>query len=135
MGDLGSLKLPRPVAPALSRGNKRIQSILRDVEKIRFYTKKRGKQLKIAENLVYYIVQSLNKVNTDHLLHTTTIWGLMTIFKMFPPEMKQVMLAAGVPRVLYDIIKANLLTGSTRQYASELCFFLRYVLFLFLKKK
>ena len=107
-------------------GSKRVQCILRDVEKLRFYTKKRTKQLKIAENLTYYIVQSLNKVNTDHLLHTTTIWALITIFKLFPVELKEVMLAAGVPRVLFDIIKADLLTGSTRQYCSELCFYLRY---------
>lgn len=128
--DLASLRLPRPVAPQLTTGNKRVQSILRDVEKIRFYTKKRQKQLKISENLVYYIVQSLSRVQTDHLLHTTTIWAMMTIYKLFPLEMKEVMLAAGIPRVLFDVIKADLLTGSTRQYASELCFHLRYVITL-----
>ena len=126
MADLASLRMPRPSAPPLSGGSKKVQCILRDVEKIRFYTKKRSKQVKIAENLVYYIVQSLDNSNTDHLLHTTTIWSLMTIYKLFPKELKPVMLAAGVPRVLYDVIKADLLTGSTRQYASELCFFLRY---------
>ena len=125
MGDLASLRLPRPVAPQLSSGNKRVESILRDVEKIRFYIKKRGKQLKVSENLVYYIVQSLTKVTTDHLLHTTTIWALMTLFKLFPLEMKEVMLAAGIPRVLFDVIKSEVVTGCTRQYCSELCFHLR----------
>jgi len=34
------------------------------------------------------------------------------------------MLATGFPRILYDILSADILQGSTRQYASELCFFL-----------
>lgn len=55
MGNLASLRLPRPVAPHLSSGNKRVESILRDAEKIRSYIKKRGKQLKVSENLVHYI--------------------------------------------------------------------------------
>ncbi len=34
------------------------------------------------------------------------------------------MLSAGVAGVLHDILSSDLLTGSTRQYASELCFYL-----------
>ena len=66
MADLAYLRMPRSGAPIMQVGSKRVQCILRDVEKLRFYTKRRPKQLKIAENLTYYIVQSLNKASADH---------------------------------------------------------------------
>jgi hypothetical protein len=121
---LAILKVPRPVPPRLSsHTDKSVQTILKDLEKIR-NTKKR-KQLKKCERLVYFIVQSIRKAMDDHLLHTTAIWVLIVLFRMFPVELKAEMLQAGIPGILHDIIQLGFLTGSSRQYASELCFYLR----------
>lgn len=60
----------------------------------------------------------------DHLLETTTIWALTHILRVDSRYTKEVMLGAGVPGLLFDIMSSHSLTGATRQYASELCFFL-----------
>jgi hypothetical protein len=121
--ELASLRAPRPVPPRLSAGDKRVHIILRDLEKIK-YTKPR-KQLKRCHNLIFYITQVLRKAEHDHLLHSTAIWVLINIFRLFPEGTKQVMLEAGVPGVLYEIIRNSSISGTSRQYASELCFYLR----------
>ena len=81
--------------------------------------------MKRSEELIYRIVQALRKNSSDHLLQTTCIWTLINIFRMFPEPAKEMMLAVGVPGVLHNVIASGLLTGSMRQYTSELCFFLR----------
>lgn len=131
--DLTSLRAPRPTPPNLSVADKRVQSILRDLEEIKY--SKPGKQFKKCESLIYYIVQSLRRAESDHLLHTSAIFALINIFRLFPQNSKDTMLSAGVAAVLHDILVSDLLTGSTRQYASELCFYLRfvYLLLYFLK--
>ncbi len=121
--DLSSLRAPRPIPPQLSIADKRVQNILRDLEKIKY--SKPNKQFKKCESLIYYIVQSLRRAESDHLLHTAAVWALINIFRLFPENSKEFMLSAGVAAVLHDILSSNLLTGSTRQYASELCFYLR----------
>lgn len=124
--ELGSLRNPRnpqPVLPRLKSGDHRIHAILRDLDKIK--GSKPKWKLKRCEQLIYFIAQSLRKGNEDHLLHTTTIWVLISIFRMFPRDVKPIMLQAGIPSALYDMIKCGSLSGSSRQYASELCFYLR----------
>lgn len=121
--ELSSLRAPRPVPPRLSVGDQRIHTILRDLEKIKF-TKPR-KRVKRCEKLVYFVSQALRKSSNDTLLHSTAIWVLITIFRMFPVELKDHMLQAGVPGVLFEIIKKGAISGSSRKYASELCFYLR----------
>ena len=122
--DLSSLRAPRPVPPKLSSGDARVQGFLRDLEKIKT-TQRHRKKLKRCETLIYRVVQSLRKTKTDHLLYTTAVWTLVQIFRLFPETMKEVMLAAGVPALLYEVLHSGLLSGSMRQYTSELCFFLR----------
>jgi hypothetical protein len=122
--ELAGLKAPRPVPPKLSAGDRKVQAFLRDLEKIK-NSKRPRKQLKRCEDLIYRIVQTLRKTESDHLLYTTCIWTLINIFRMFPEPTKEMMLAMGVPGVLHEIIASGLLTGSMRQYTSELSFFLR----------
>lgn len=120
---LASLRAAHPEPPRLQAGDHRVHSILRDLDKVK--GSKPKSKLKRCEQLIYFIVQSLRKCNDDHLLHTTSIWVLISLFRMFPRENKLVMLQAGVAGVLYNIIKSGSLNGSSRQYASELCFYLR----------
>ncbi len=121
---LADLRAPRPVAPRLEKtGDKKVNIILRDLEKIK--NSKPNRKLKRCEHLIFYIVHSLRKAGDDHLLHTTVIWVLVTIFRIFPDDTKSVMLEAGVPAILLEIIKLGNLSGTSRQYASELCFYLR----------
>lgn len=126
--DLSALRAPHPSIPSLASGHgtkdKRVYAILRDLDKIK--TSKKKKQIKRCELLINYIAQSLRKNPDDHLLHTTSIWVLITIFRLFPMETKEMMTGAGIPGCLYEVIKSGTLNGSSRQYASELCFYLRY---------
>jgi len=126
-----------------------VQTILRDLDKI-----KRGRsqrRLQKCERLIHFIVQQLRAslrrssgyndddddeegdeekapgltlAEHDHLLETTTIWALIHMFRMDPEYLKEVMVGAGVPSILFEIMSAHSLTGATRSYASELCFFL-----------
>jgi hypothetical protein len=121
--DVKSLRAPYPTVPRLDAGNKRVHSILRDLEKIR--NSKKSKQVKRCDFLIHYIAQSLRKCPEDHLLHTTAIWVLITIFRLFPVQTKDIMISAGIPGQLFDIMKTGTLNGSSKQYASELCFYLR----------
>lgn len=117
---------PIPALPRLASSpanDKRVHSILRDLEKIK--NSKLSKKLKRCEHLIYYITGSLRKYPDDHLLQTTSIWVLINIFRLLPDETKNVMIEAGVPGCLYEILKSNKLSGTSRQYASELCFYLR----------
>lgn len=128
-GTLGSLRAPYPVAPRLTghrEDSKHIYTISRDLEKIK--NSKPSKKLKRCEHLIYDIVHGLRRNPDDTLLHATAIFALVTIFRIYPDETKQVMLEAGVPGILLDIIKMGGLSGSSRQYASELCFYLRYAI-------
>lgn len=124
--ELSALRAPHPTVPSLQQsGDKRVHSILRDLDKIK--NSKKKKQVKRCDFLINYIAQSLRKCPDDHLLHTTSIWVLITIFRLFPEATKDIMIAAGIPGRLFEIIKSGGLNGSTRQYASELCFYLRYM--------
>lgn len=122
--ELSSLRAPRPAFPkATSVTDKRVQSILRDLEGIRYC--RPYKQWRKSEQLIYSVVQSLRKAESDHLLYTTAVWALVNIFRLFPEQSKEFMLSVGVASILHDILSSGLLSGATRQYASELCFYLR----------
>lgn len=125
MMDLSALRAPHPAMPTLTgkSKDKRVYAMLRDLDKIK--TSKKKKQVKRCELLINYIAQCLRKCTDDHLLHTTSIWVLITIFRLFPVETKEMMIEAGIPGCLYEVIKDGNLNGSSRQYASELCFYLR----------
>ena len=122
--DLSALRAPRPVPPKLSAGDQKVQGFLRDLEKIKT-SKRPRKQLKRSEDLIHRIVHAVRRTDADHLLYTTSIWVLISVFRMFPEEIKEIMIAAGVPGALHGVIASGILTGAMRQYTSELCFFLR----------
>jgi hypothetical protein len=130
--ELSALKAPRPVPPQLVYPtDNKVQIILRDLEKIR--NSKKRKRLNKCEHLLHYIAHGIRKSMDDYLLHTTAVWVLIVMFRMFPAELKPIMLESGIPGILHDIIKVGGLSGSSRQYASELCFYLRYDLSIFLR--
>ena len=122
--DLASLRAPRPIPPTLGGGDRKVHAFLRDLEKIKT-SKRPRKQMKRCEELIFRIVQALRRTDSDHILYTTCVWTLVSVFRMFPEPMKELMLAAGVPGALHDVLLSGLLSGSMRQYTSELCFFLR----------
>lgn len=124
--ELSALRAPRPIAPTLSTLDKRAQLILHDLEKITT-SKRERKKLKRSEELIHRIVQSLRRTDADHILYSVCIRSLIEIFRLYPNEAKEMMLNFGVPGVLLDMLRSGILTGHIRQYASELCFFLRYV--------
>ena len=116
-----------PELPRIAMGDKVVGIILTDLESIK---KSRGqRQLEKSQYLIHYISQQLRKSQaSDNLLQTTAIWALINIFRINPEETRSIMLQAGIPGVLLDVIRGGI-TGVSRQYASELCFFLRYVFF------
>jgi hypothetical protein len=112
---------PIPNVPNILVGDKIIRKILHDLESIK--NSKKNK-LKRCELLIFYIVSTLRKEQHDHLYQTTSVWALMNILKIDPKVNRIVMLHAGVPSILHNFMRSKLLTKSTRQYTSELCYYL-----------
>jgi len=113
------------VQDTIGKNNQVVKSILKDLEKIkRIPNKHSEKCAQKIEKLVYFIVQTLRRVHSDHLLQTTVIWVLITLLRANYQFSRKIMVASGIPGVLFEIMSAHVLSGATRQYASELCFFL-----------
>ena len=116
-----------PNPPRLTKNDKPdqlVKIILGTIDKIK-KTPNYHKRIKKSENLTYSLVTELRRARADdHLLHTTAIWALITLFRRDPDTLKELMIVAGVPGVLYEILKNEFLSGATRQYATELCSFL-----------
>lgn len=92
-------------------------------------SKKRDKML---EGLIHHIVHVLRRSRGENLLQTTAIWILSSILRLEGGDdanfQKNIMVAAGIPGVVHDILLENKMSGSTREYASELCFYLWLVI-------
>ena len=113
------------VQDAIGKNNQVVKSILKDLEKIkRVQNKKSDKCAQKIEHLVYFIVQTMRRVHSDHLMQTTVIWVLINLLRINYQFSRKVMVVAGIPGVLFEIMSAHVLSGATRQYASELCYFL-----------
>lgn len=114
----------QPELPRLAVGDKVVGILLKDLELVK---KSRGsKRIEKAEYLINYIAHELRKSkSSDHLLQTTSIWVLINLFRLEPEETRPLMLSSGVPGALLDMLRGQQITGVSRQYASELCFFLR----------
>jgi len=117
----GKPSFPTSRAPS----NANVKKILKHLDNIN-QTKSVHKRLKRCEALIYKISSALRHTEQDHLYQTTSIWILINVFRLDPPSVREIMIQAGIPGVLYEVLRSRLLTGSTRQYASELCFYLRY---------
>lgn len=116
-----------PVLPSrLTTGNRNVRKILEDLEKIRKLTKTAAlsKLATKCEDLIYFVVNTVRNSDKDHLLETTVIWVLINLLRFEPVSTKRIMMSAGVPGILHNILASPLLTGATRSYASELCYFL-----------
>lgn len=114
----------RPELPRIAVGDKVVGIILTDLENVKHSRGRR--QMEKCQCFINYIAQALRKSREgDHLLQTTAIWALINVFRINPEETRYFMLQAGIPGALLDILKGGQLTGVSRQYASELCFFLR----------
>jgi hypothetical protein len=125
--ELSALRHRRPIPPRMTTGDKRVSAMLRDLEKIKNTPRKQmTKRQKRCDTLIYYIVQSLRKAEHDHLLQTTAVWIFVNLCRLLPETARETMLNSGVQTILYDSIRSDKLTGATRQYASELCYYLRY---------
>jgi hypothetical protein len=132
-GSLGGLKpslsvylnASTNVSDNIGKSNAVVKNILKDMEKIKRSKHPKSEQACVKiERLVYFIVQTLRRMNSDHLMQTTVIWVLITLLRLNYNFSRKMMVAAGVPGALYDIMSSHTLSGSTRQYASELCLFL-----------
>ena len=118
-----SSKRPPSVSTfSLVIGEKGVKALLKDLEKVQKC--KPPKQLMLAESLVFNIVFTLRKSFDDHLLQTTSIWVLINLLQVEIDVVRKAMLDAGVPAVLYEIMSSVNLSGTARQYASELCHYL-----------
>jgi hypothetical protein len=104
-------------------GDKTVQIILRDLEKCKRLKKDRRRLLPKCEDLVNFIVLQVRKKASDHLLQATIVWALINILRFEPQAMKDIMINAGVPGMMYTILSSDQLRGATRTYASELCFY------------
>eukprot|EP01041_Mallomonas_annulata_P004735 gene4735-9404_t len=113
---------PPPSIPNLIVGDQIVRKILKDLEKVQ--KSKDSKRLNRCGELIMFIVSSLRKKNNDHLHQTTAVWALMNILKIDTQNTRPMMLESGVPSVLHEFLQSRSLTKTTRQYASELCYFL-----------
>ena len=117
--------------PAMAPGSKLptaqtsaiINKIMVELDKLA-HAEKKDKRIKRAEKLTLYVKNALRERGEDHLLQTTAIWALINIFRVDADSARRMMLDAGIPSILYDILSSQTLTAASRQYASELCFFL-----------
>ena len=65
MSDLQSLKILRPQLPRVNSGDKRVQTILKELDVIKELNKRNKKiqkQIDMSEKLVYSIVKSMSKL-------------------------------------------------------------------------
>jgi hypothetical protein len=100
-----------------------INKIMVELDKLA-HAEKKEKRIKRAEKLTLYVKNALRERGDDHLLQTTAIWALINVFRVDADSARRMMLDAGIPSILYDILSSQTLTSASRQYASELCFFL-----------
>ena len=93
----------------IGKSNSIVKNILKDMEKIKRSKHPKSEQAcgKI-EKLVYFIVQTLRRMNSDHLLQTTVIWVLITLLRLNYDFSRKMMVAAGVPGALYDIMSVRI---------------------------
>ena len=122
------------IPPPIVAGNKNVQRILRDLEKIKKAAKstKVGKLHARSEELVYFIVNLVrNSKERDHLLETSVIWALISILRLEPHSGKAMMMSAGVPGALHTIIASPVLAATTRVSADTTYFFPLQSLLLF----
>ena len=113
------------VQDTVGKNNDIVKGILKDLEKIKRISNKRSdKCCQKIEKLVYFVVQTLRRIHSDHLMQTTVIWVLITLLRLNFQFSRKIMVVSGIPGVLFEIMSAHVLSGATRQYASELCFFL-----------
>ncbi len=113
-----------PELPRIAVGDKVVGIILTDLESLK--RSKGIRQIEKSQYLINYIAQELRRCSSsDHLLQTTSIWVLINIFRLLPEDSRSFMLTSGIPGALLDMMKSGNITGVSRQYASELCFFLR----------
>jgi hypothetical protein len=110
----------------ISRNNndKVVRSLLQSMDHI--LEKNCQHRSKKCNALIHDVAHELRKSSSsDHLLQTTAIWVLINIYKLNHYEIYNMMLSAGIPGVLLDIMKSGHIVGTSRDYARELCMFLR----------
>jgi hypothetical protein len=107
----------------LSKSNKTAKIVLKDLADIKKMKKGAKKNQKI-EKLIFFIVQTLRRLECDHLIETTSIWVMINLIEVNAGFAKRVMMNSGVPGVLYSILNSHSLAGATRKYASDLCMYL-----------
>jgi hypothetical protein len=120
------LNASKNVQDHVGKNNQVVKGILKDLERIKRLTapKNHDKRTQHIEKLTFFIVQTLRRIHSDHLMQTTVIWVLINLLRLDFQFSRKVMVSAGVPGVLFDIMSSHVLSGATRQYASELCYFL-----------
>ena len=111
--------------PKIVLNNESVQHILREMDKIK--RSSRAKKIAKCESLILFMVCSVRKKQADHLLQTTIIWALVNILKINVNLIRNLMLQAGVPVILSEILRGRNLTRTVQEYASELCTFLWFV--------
>lgn len=109
---------------SLSKSNKTAKIILKDLSDIKKMKKQGAKKNQKIEKLIFFIVQTLRRLDPDHLIETTSIWVLINLVEVNASFSRKVMMAAGIPGVLYGILNSHSLAGATRKYASDLCMYL-----------
>ena len=123
--DINTINAYKPAFPnERAQVNTNVKKLLQSFELVKS-SKNIHKRLKRCGTLIYKVTSTLRHAEPDHLYQTTSIWVLINLFRMDPKSVKEIMIHSGIPGVLYDILHSRSLTGSTRQYASELCFYLR----------
>ena len=109
--------------PKILEQNKAVRKIVWNLESISRCRSETNKLVR-CEQLILMMVSRMRKTDSDHLLHTTALWALINMLKFNPGYIRQVMLQAGVPTILSDILRGKNLTVSAKTYASRLFLFL-----------
>jgi hypothetical protein len=98
--------------------DKSIQKILKSIHKLKACNPQQ-RSLKYDE-LIRYILAVMRDRKADSLLQTTALWSLLNLIQLDRETNVNLMLQAGAPAVLSEILKVPNQSDHTRKYASQL---------------
>lgn len=90
--------------PKLAKAQDIVQLIFQDLENAKKYVHNPVKLNAKCASLVFLIVSTMRKSVNDPLLQTNVVWALISLFRLDPPSVKNMMLANGVPGILFEIL-------------------------------
>ena len=107
--------------PRFKLGDKFVAHLLTELDMIKAMKQgRREARLKRCEQLIREIIRLTKDNRSDHLLVTTAVWILVSLIRL-DSQLRNVMIDAGVPGLLSEVLRFPRVTDATRAYSGELC--------------